>query len=88
MAYSHHFWQSYVVDMDRHNKGVDLAIYIFLSVSSRMRFTGSSSETSGGTLLFSPLPFGPPAMVATMENLLRDLRVPQEQIMKEAFPGY
>jgi len=31
---------------------------------------------------------GPPAMVEAMENLLKDLSVPQKQIRKEHFPGY
>jgi ferredoxin-NADP reductase len=31
---------------------------------------------------------GPPAMVEGMENLLKDLNIPQENIKKENFPGY
>ena len=31
---------------------------------------------------------GPPAMVEAMENLLKDLNVPQEEIKKENFSGY
>ena len=31
---------------------------------------------------------GPPAMVEAMENLLKDLNIPQEKIRKENFPGY
>ena len=31
---------------------------------------------------------GPPAMVDTMVNLLKDLGVPKKQIKKEEFPGY
>ncbi len=31
---------------------------------------------------------GPPRMVEAMENLLKDLDVPQKQVKKENFPGY
>lgn len=31
---------------------------------------------------------GPPGMVDAMENLLKDLNIPQENIKKENFPGY
>lgn len=31
---------------------------------------------------------GPPAMIRTMENLLKELNLPKKQIKKEIFPGY
>lgn len=31
---------------------------------------------------------GPPAMIQVVENILKDLRIPQEQIKKENFAGY